>query len=221
MNLSLTGPKQVRCIGHNCSRLLEYVDFLQLADSDTFARYVNLALSTRLPHIQSRQEAIIRTLKTNIECAVARYEMQLRNQVLSQDPEFHWCLDPACGSGQFCERDDDQRTEDHENGFQCHHCIKFNCLKHNRIHSPATCQEYHDTEDFIRSRAAEQRSESTSEKTTRPCPNCNRRIERAGGCVHMVCELGLETWQRVQSVYLLTNIFVFQVLVVSTFVSRA
>lgn len=149
---------------------------------------------------------------------MSRYEKDLRNQVLSRDSEFRWCLDPACGSGQFCERDNDQMRDGHENGFQCHHCTRFNCMKHNRIHVRTTCQEYHDTEDFTRARAADQRSESTSEKTTQPCPNCNRRIERAGGCVHMVCELGLRLDHHECCAFV--DAIVFQVLVVSTFALR-
>lgn len=61
-------------------------------------------------------------------------------------------------------------------------------MKHNRLHDQEKCQGFDDTEDSKRAQAAEQESEKTFKKTTRPCPSCNSRIEQAEGCAHMICE---------------------------------
>lgn len=79
--------------------------------------------------------------------------------------------------------------EAYQNSLKCQHCNTINCLKHNRIHDRAACEGFENTQESKEASAAEQESEQTFQNITHRCPNCNNRIERSGGCAHMICGL--------------------------------
>ena len=53
------------------------------------------------------------------------------------------------------------------------------CSIHGDAHTGQTCQEYTAKSDFL--------STSVIQCTTKPCPHCTVRIEKEGGCDHIVC----------------------------------
>lgn len=114
-------------------------------------------------------------------------------QTLSEEPNFHWCSrnGKGCGSGQL-----------HENPcphFTCGECGYQKCVVHNsEWHRDETCEEYDQrTRPQKRKDRKKQEKKETKEKlsaehiskTTKPCPGCGKRIEKADGCNHMKCSV--------------------------------
>lgn len=70
--------------------------------------------------------------------------------------------------------------------MKCGSCKKAFCFDHGSAHTPeVTCQEYEDI--FAR---RERKSIETVQKTTKACPFCAVRIEKNGGCPHILCLCG-------------------------------
>jgi hypothetical protein len=105
---------------------------------------------------------------------------------LSTDPNFRHCLRIGCQFGQVHESGDLQPYT------RCAECYFEMCFKHRRAwHQNQTCAEY---DESIESTARHQKEESQSEvavaQTSKVCPKagCGARIQKNGGCDHMICE---------------------------------
>ncbi|KIW01120.1 uncharacterized protein PV09_07407 [Verruconis gallopava] len=103
-------------------------------------------------------------------------ELSLRH-ALHDMPEFFFCLNPKCKSGQL-----------HYGGakLECHVCKNQICANHGVAwHEGETCTEY----DARRIEAHKQyeATECLKVKIARECPTCATPIEKNGGCTHMNC----------------------------------
>ncbi|KAG9085288.1 hypothetical protein FS749_004560 [Ceratobasidium sp. UAMH 11750] len=107
------------------------------------------------------------------------YEVLLLKREAEGEKDFVWCKNPKCRSGQI-----------HRNGkynpvVVCETCNAKSCYNHDRPwHEGLTCEQY----DKLRQ--DEEQNKATARylaQHTKPCPKCHRKIERNGGCDHMVC----------------------------------
>jgi sulfatase maturation enzyme AslB (radical SAM superfamily) len=92
-------------------------------------------------------------------------------------PNFQWCLNPTCPSGQ-----------EHISGarFTCYSCHHQYCVRHGTAwHQNETCNQY-DTR-WIAARIQDQASEEWKAVQAKKCPKCSALIEKDGGCDHMAC----------------------------------
>jgi hypothetical protein len=108
---------------------------------------------------------------------LTRYNDLSARTVLHSMPDFHFCLNPKCNSGQI-----------HYGGpkLECHVCRNQICAKHGVAwHEGETCGQY----DARRTDAQEEyeASEGLKVKVARACPTCDAPIEKNGGCSHMNC----------------------------------
>jgi hypothetical protein len=113
------------------------------------------------------------------EGTFSRYDTLVTRAALTKDPTFHYCLSPACGSGQMYEETCPR--------FECVSCRASSCLHHNLPwHWDETCQEY-DKRNQER-RAAEKASVKAVRGSSRPCPSCKRDVHKFAGCNHITCK---------------------------------
>ncbi|KAI2606570.1 hypothetical protein GGR54DRAFT_633416 [Hypoxylon sp. NC1633] len=115
--------------------------------------------------------------------AFDRYDTLAAKALLAAIPEFTWCLNPRCKSGQIflpgCER------------AKCHACKHYFCVRHSvPWHRGETCDEYeHRTR---RQRRNDKASEKAVKEITKPCPGCNKNVDKYTGCDHVTCVCGHE-----------------------------
>lgn len=62
------------------------------------------------------------------------------------------------------------------------------------MHEGETCQTYRDRIEADEQRKTQQAAENTASEATvqrvsKPCPNCNSRLDKYTGCDHVTCEL--------------------------------
>ncbi|KAI1370683.1 hypothetical protein F4677DRAFT_347709 [Hypoxylon crocopeplum] len=112
-----------------------------------------------------------------------RYDTLAMKDLLSNLPEFAWCLNSACNSGQIyprgCERG------------RCQACKHQLCVRHKvPWHSGEDCDEYE--KRARRQRKNDKASEQHVKETTKPCPGCKRNIHKFSGCDHITCVCGFE-----------------------------
>lgn len=108
-----------------------------------------------------------------------RYDALAVKAVLGGMEDFAWCLNPACESGQIyppgCAR------------AKCSACKHYLCVRHKvPWHSGETCEEY--DRRTRRQRRNDQASEKHVKEITKPCPGCNRNINKYVGCDHVTCK---------------------------------
>ncbi|CEL59290.1 hypothetical protein RSOLAG1IB_03223 [Rhizoctonia solani AG-1 IB] len=136
-------------------------------------------------------EDVLRGAKGHTAC-LNRYEALLLRRLLENDPNFVWCKNSACDWGQI-----------HEGGVDnplviCEECNAQSCFAHDMPwHTGSTCAEFsartnakaHRLMLRRRRRREEYDSEEYIQNNTKKCPNqsCGRRIQKNGGCNHMVC----------------------------------
>lgn len=117
----------------------------------------------------------------------ARYETLVSRAILSANPNFRWCLNPECDSGQI-----------HENGkdgpvFRCAECKTKICMFHERAwHKGETCEQFDHRVAVEKRRVEEAASIAVIDKITKKCPGkpgqpCGWNIEKVAGCDHMTC----------------------------------
>ncbi|KAK4035070.1 hypothetical protein C8A01DRAFT_18209 [Parachaetomium inaequale] len=107
-----------------------------------------------------------------------RYDSLVLRAALSEDPTFHFCLSPTCGSGQMYEAKCSR--------FECVACTASSCLEHSvPWHWGETCEEY--DERSRGHREAEQASERAVRESSRSCPKCKRDVHKYAGCNHITC----------------------------------
>jgi hypothetical protein len=118
-----------------------------------------------------------------------RYETLMTRAILSADPNFRWCLNSGCDSGQI--------HENCKNGpmFKCDECKAKICMFHERMwHEGETCEQFDRRAVAERQKVEEAASAAIIKKTTKKCPGkpgqpCGWNIEKAAGCDHMTCML--------------------------------
>ncbi|KAL7628031.1 hypothetical protein AAE478_002227 [Parahypoxylon ruwenzoriense] len=112
-----------------------------------------------------------------------RYDTLATKAALTSIPEFMWCLNPRCNSGQI-----------HPVGCskaKCHACKHHNCVRHNvPWHKGETCEEYEQRTRI--QRRNDKASEQHIKEITKPCPGCKRNIHKYTGCDHVTCVCGHE-----------------------------
>ncbi|KAF2817152.1 uncharacterized protein BDZ99DRAFT_431051 [Mytilinidion resinicola] len=112
----------------------------------------------------------------------ARYDVLATKAVLETDPDFHWCLNPKCRSGQI--------TTGGGNIFTCSDCGFRTCVGRHATDVPLyvgeTCEDY---EKRRIHKAEEEKSLKLILQESKPCPGCQKRIEKADdrSCDHMTC----------------------------------
>ncbi|KAI0140018.1 hypothetical protein F4776DRAFT_571588 [Hypoxylon sp. NC0597] len=112
-----------------------------------------------------------------------RYDTLAVKALLSSMPEFMWCLNPGCNSGQihptFCSR------------AKCHACKRYLCVRHNvPWHKGETCEEYE--RRTRRQRRNDRASEQHVKEIAKPCPGCKKNVHKFTGCDHVTCICGHE-----------------------------
>ena len=120
------------------------------------------------------------------ETQFKRYDYLSTRATLSAIPDFRWCLNHTCTSGQVHESDDPI--------FVCVACGAKHCVVHEKPwHEGETCLEY----DYRTGKngGGEEMSVSAITKTTKRCPGagCGAPIEKNKGCDHMTCKLLVTT----------------------------
>ncbi|RIB23094.1 hypothetical protein C2G38_2033046 [Gigaspora rosea] len=111
---------------------------------------------------------------------IERYEYLSFREAIRQIPDFRWCHNQNCGSGQ------EHLGEDISPIMICIACGQMNCFTHDVIwHDGRTCTEYEAEKNTI-----EGATRDTIERETKTCPGCGIRIYKYGGCTHMTCKCG-------------------------------
>jgi hypothetical protein len=109
----------------------------------------------------------------------ARYDTLLTTRLLSTLPEFRWCKVLNCGNGQIHDGDKEAPI------MTCHKCKGKSCFTHDvPWHTGITCEEY--------DKQIGQETKANTDyllRETKPCPQCNRAIQKNDGCDHMTCRL--------------------------------
>ncbi|KAI1651504.1 uncharacterized protein F4817DRAFT_324761 [Daldinia loculata] len=112
-----------------------------------------------------------------------KYDMLATKALLARIPEFMWCLNPGCESGQI-----------HPAGCskaKCHGCRGYVCIHHNvPWHKGETCDEY--DKRTRKQRKNDEASEKHIKEMSKPCPGCKRNINKYIGCDHVTCICGHE-----------------------------
>ena len=107
------------------------------------------------------------------------YDKQLTRQMLRTLPDFRWCKNAQCGSGQETVDGDKHPI------VTCHGCKTRSCFIHDvPWHANLTCAEYTTKVQSVEDAANQQYYDAN----TKPCPNCNQHIEKNEGCDHMTCK---------------------------------
>ncbi|TDZ71581.1 E3 ubiquitin-protein ligase dbl4 [Colletotrichum trifolii] len=141
-----------------------------------------------------------------------RYEQLFVQRCLSGDPDFRWCLNPGCGSGQIVDTTRCRSSNAHSavfafqsNLFRCYACGFEMCYRHQkawRAGGSAFCDEC---------TSAQQQDEATEaflNDHTKQCPRCMVNIIKGrNGCFHMTCSqcrhefcwLCLADWSRIET----------------------
>ena len=127
----------------------------------------------------------------------ARYDERTALKAIEQLPGFFWCPSGVCGAGQI-----------HAGGVEapivtCTQCRDLFCFVHRQEwHEGMTCREFEramelevdravETEAGVAARRRDERlNEEEVRRISRRCigPGCKWRMEKEGGCKHMICE---------------------------------
>ncbi|KZT62418.1 hypothetical protein CALCODRAFT_489759 [Calocera cornea HHB12733] len=110
-----------------------------------------------------------------------RYDALLLRKNLGTNPNFVWCKNPKCSSGQI---------HDSIAGASviviCAQCGSKACSHHDIIwHDGLTCTQYDEAKSQKRGREAA--VETYFSQHTKQCPQCKSPIEKISGCDHMTC----------------------------------
>ncbi|CAB4412421.1 unnamed protein product [Rhizophagus irregularis] len=109
-----------------------------------------------------------------------RYNTLLLHQTLSKIPEFRWCKNSGCNSGQIHFGGDDAPI------MTCQACKQKLCYTHDiPWHEDSTCSNY----ELIIRQGNDKATQDLLEKETKPCPKCGIRIIKEDGCDHMACKI--------------------------------
>ena len=111
-----------------------------------------------------------------------RLEALVKETALMQSPNWRWCLSPGCGHGQIYLASQVLKSQ----MVECDKCKAHSCFRHQvKWHSGYTCENY----DLYHPNFTITKSDREFiKKTTKACPNCSFRIQKDGGCNHMICK---------------------------------
>lgn len=110
------------------------------------------------------------------------YDQMSTRNVLSNLPEFAWCLAVGCNSGQL--------NTANGNYMDCANCGYKQCLTHKvPWHFNETCDQYEYRTSGQQARDEEAQTEAMIDSVSKKCPgsNCGWRIQKTDGCDHMTC----------------------------------
>jgi len=108
-----------------------------------------------------------------------RYDTLLLRNGLQAMPDFRWCKNAQCGSGQIHDGGVDRPI------MKCQGCKDLSCFLHDLPwHYSKTCEEM-DIE--LEKNENELASRVYIAAHTKPCPQCREPIEKNEGCDHMTC----------------------------------
>eukprot|EP00696_Hemimastix_kukwesjijk_P014430 gnl/Hemi2/28431_TR9405_c0_g1_i1.p1 gnl/Hemi2/28431_TR9405_c0_g1~~gnl/Hemi2/28431_TR9405_c0_g1_i1.p1 ORF type:complete len:580 (+),score=84.71 gnl/Hemi2/28431_TR9405_c0_g1_i1:82-1821(+) len=110
----------------------------------------------------------------------AKYEEFLLAAALRDDPNCRWCPRPGCSNAII---GDPSRPLMVCTNQSCNFAFCFRCRE--EWHSDFTCEQYQQWK--LENSEAESRYQAWAERNTRPCPRCQVKIQKNGGCNHMTC----------------------------------
>ncbi|KAH6667617.1 hypothetical protein B0J14DRAFT_489716 [Halenospora varia] len=114
--------------------------------------------------------------------AFIRYDRKTVLAVFATMPNFTYCLNPSCDSGQIHDSGDEQPI------MTCTTCSFKTCYTHKMPwHEGLTCSQFDESrQDLVAQEAA---STQYLNQNTKICPNiqCGLRCEKISGCDHMTC----------------------------------
>ncbi len=113
---------------------------------------------------------------TSDRTVVTKVNDLLLSEYVKGNPVARWC--PTTGCKVFFEQESRALT------VHCDGCRQDYCSHCLILHPGETCEEVRARKD---ERIAERQNEKWEQEHTRPCPNCGQRIEKNGGCNHMIC----------------------------------
>ncbi|CZT25074.1 uncharacterized protein RCC_10804 [Ramularia collo-cygni] len=128
-----------------------------------------------------------------------RFQELERRHVADTVPNWRWCLNPTCKAGQVHEQLPEPRktakggknskkqpSDEAEKICVCNECGHRACVPCDRPdHTPETCADY---QNRIKGRTDEDdKSRAMLLKISKPCPHCNKPIQKSGGCSSMMC----------------------------------
>lgn len=111
-----------------------------------------------------------------------RYDRLATQAVVSSIPNFRWCLNSRCKSGQI--HHDDSPI------FVCTACGFKHCVIHTiPWHEGETCADYNYRVSGQKTRDEDDASKKLIDQISKKCPGplCGANIEKNKGCDHMTC----------------------------------
>ena len=105
-----------------------------------------------------------------------RFAQREQKHIKDNTPGWRWCMSPKCSAGQI-----------HKNGMicTCKECGARACVPCDRpYHDGETCSAYKQRV----TQEGNEKSVATIDKTTKPCPQCQVKIQKDGGCDRMICK---------------------------------
>ncbi|KAE9380095.1 hypothetical protein N431DRAFT_394595 [Stipitochalara longipes BDJ] len=114
--------------------------------------------------------------------ALTKYNNFVELRPIRNDPNFRWCANPKCQSGQIHKGGEVQPK------MVCKECLSLTCFTHERAwHWGQTCKEFdeHLNPEFVKQAASSEKEIRTS---SAPCPKCSRPVTKLGGCATFHCE---------------------------------
>jgi len=107
-----------------------------------------------------------------------RYDVLVLRRLLQSYDDFRWCKRAECGTGQI-----------HASGaaapvMTCSECRFKSCFTHDvPWHDGVTCNDF----TVMLLNNVDKATTAYFSSVTKPCPGCNKSIEKNGGCDHMTC----------------------------------
>jgi hypothetical protein len=153
---------RLRC--PECPQLLRFEDVQAFATRETFDRSVYHKYATLLRFLLTTK---------------SRYDSLATKAAVSNIPNFKWCLNPRCQTGQIIRTGCDK--------VKCYSCKASSCAIHDLPwHKGETCEDF-DVRNR-RQRKNEKASKKTVKEITKPCPQCHRDVHKFSGCDHITCK---------------------------------
>ena len=108
-----------------------------------------------------------------------RYDRLLLGSALSKMKDFRYCTNTRCGAGHVHDGGSDNPI------MTCRGCKQMSCFVDQvPWHQGISCEEY---QQKIAEDPHVLANISYLQRYTKSCPNCQRSIQKSGGCNHMTC----------------------------------
>jgi hypothetical protein len=128
----------------------------------------------------------------------AHLERQVLNSYVDSNPLMKWCPRPGCGCSISLAQQvhSDAMLVKALKGHtpltvhcKCGHAFCWHCGE--TAHEPALCEQVKQWKKLLTEehRQEDHESEVWVSAHTQPCPNCSAKVQRSGGCNHMVCSV--------------------------------